>query len=228
MDTEETKLAIECLLFVGNEPLPVSRLMDILEVDQETFDAALAALREDLEPRSLQVVEVAGGLRMMTQPRFHRYVERYFEPRPERISRAGLEVLALIAYRQPITRPEIDILRGVNSQGALESLLRKGLIKEVGRKDVPGRPLLYATTPAFLEVAGLSDLGHLPKAEAEGIPAHLLGIPMEDEGNRELPFAETTGDPLAEEDPGDEPTEDAEDESTPDAGSVDEESEHGA
>jgi hypothetical protein len=116
----------------------------------------------------------------------------------------------------------------VNSQGALESLLRKGLIKEVGRKDVPGRPLLYATTPAFLEVAGLSDLGHLPKAEAEGIPAHLLGIPVEDEGNRELPFAETTGDPLAEEDPEDGPTEDAEDEREPDAESVDEESEHGA
>jgi segregation and condensation protein B len=190
LQNEETKLALECLLFVGNEPLPKARLMDILEVDAETLDEAIAALQEDLSTRSLQVVEIAGGVRMMTRPMFHRYVERYFEPRPERISRAGLEVLALIAYRQPVTRPEIDVLRGVNSQGALESLLRKGLIKEVGRKDVPGRPLLYATTPAFLEVAGLADLGQLPKADTAGIPAHLLGIPVEGEEDRELPFEE--------------------------------------
>lgn len=191
MATDQTKLALECLLFVGNEPLPAARLCDLLDVGQSEFAEALEALRADLEGRSLQVVEVAGGYRMMTRPTFHRYVERYFEPRPERISRAGLEVLALIAYRQPITRPEIDQLRGVNSQGALESLLRKGLIKEIGRKDAPGRPLLYATTLAFLELAGLADLGSLPKAESVGIPSHLLGIPAEGEEDRELPFEDT-------------------------------------
>ncbi len=187
-EVREAKLALECLLFVGNEPLPPLRLCDILEVSRKTLDKAVEELRSDLRGRSLQVVEIAGGLRMMTRPRFHRYVERYFEPRPERISRAGLECLAVIAYRQPVTRPEIDAIRGVNSSGSVDSLLRKGLIKEVGRKDVPGRPILYSTTEAFLEVAGLSDLGQLPKAEAGGIPSHLLGIPMEPDGERDLPL----------------------------------------
>ncbi len=188
VELEEAKLALECLLFVGNEPLPESLLMDIMEVDRKTLRDAIDALSADLEGRSLQLVEVAGGLRMMTRPRFHRYVERLFEPQPTRISRAGLECLAIIAYRQPITRPEIDAIRGVNSSGSMESLLRKGLIKEVGRKDVPGRPIMYATTQTFLEVAGLSDLKELPAADS-GIGSHLLeGFPVEPDPDVELPF----------------------------------------
>ncbi len=188
MASEEVKLALECLLFVGNEPLPESVLMDILEVDRKTLREAIEELSRDLEGRSLQIVEVAGGLRMMTRPRFHRYVERLFEPRPTRISRAGLECLAIIAYRQPITRPEIDAIRGVNSSGSVDSLLRKGLIKEVGRKDVPGRPILYATTQAFLEVAGLKDLKDLPAAGSEIASQLLERIPVEPDPNVELPF----------------------------------------
>jgi len=189
MATDEAKLALECLLFVGNEPLPRAVLCDIIEVDRETLDEAVKALTADLQDRSLQVVEVAGGLRLMTRPRFHRYVERLFEPQPARISRAGLECLAIIAYRHPITRPEIDAIRGVNSSGAMDSLLRKGLIREVGRKDVPGRPIMYTTTQLFLEVAGLRDLKDLPVAESE-IPRHLLGrLPVEPDENVELPLA---------------------------------------
>ena len=199
MELDEAKLALECLLFVGNEPLPESLLMDIMEVDRKMLRKAIDALSADLEGRSLQLVEVAGGLRMMTRPRFHRYVERLFEPQPTRISRAGLECLAIVAYRQPITRPEIDAIRGVNSSGSMESLLRKGLIKEVGRKDVPGRPIMYATTQTFLEVAGLSDLKQLPAADS-GIGSHLLeGFPVEPDPNVELPFdqedSETEDDP---------------------------------
>lgn len=188
MASEEVKLALECLLFVGNEPLPESALMDILEVDCKTLREAIEELSRDLEGRSLQIVEVAGGLRMMTRPRFHQYVERLFEPQPTRISRAGLECLAIIAYRQPITRPEIDAIRGVNSSGSVDSLLRKGLIKEVGRKDVPGRPILYATTQAFLEVAGLKDLKDLPAAGSEITSQLLERIPVEPDPNVELPF----------------------------------------
>ena len=133
VELEEAKLALECLLFVGNEPLPESLLMDIMEVDRKMLRKAIDALSADLEGRSLQLVEVAGGLRMMTRPRFHRYVERLFEPQPTRISRAGLECLAIVAYRQPITRPEIDAIRGVNSSGSMESLLRKGLIRQLAQ-----------------------------------------------------------------------------------------------
>jgi segregation and condensation protein B len=200
MAPDEAKLALECLLFVGNEPLPESLLMDIMEVDRATLREAIDALGADLETRSLQIVEVAGGLRMMTRPKYHRYVERLFEPQPTRISRAGLECLAIVAYRQPITRPEIDAIRGVNSSGSMESLLRKGLIKEVGRKDVPGRPILYATTQSFLEVAGLKDLKELPSAES-GIPADLLArIPVEPDPDVEIPFEAPEDAP-----PGDEP-----------------------
>jgi len=189
LDVREATLALECLLFVANEPLPVAKLRELMGIDGDLFEAAVAALRDDLTDRSLQVVEVAGGYRMMTRPQFARYVEALFEPHPERVSRSGLEVLAIIAYRQPITRPEIDAVRGVNSVGAVLSLLRKGLIKEIGRREAPGRPILYATTPQFLEVTGLRDLSDLPKVDVEIPDARVLGLPtaVEDE-TCELPL----------------------------------------
>ncbi len=189
MDLREAELALECLLFVANEPLPRKRLRELLEIDEQMLEAALASLRESLASRSLTVVEVAGGLRMMTRPEMAKYVRRFYEPRPERLSRMALEVLAIIAYRQPITRPEIDAIRGVNSSGSLETLLRKGLIKEVGRKNAPGRPILYATTQEFLTVAGLNDLSELPPLDAEVPHSGVLGIPSaEDEELQELPL----------------------------------------
>lgn len=185
MEPDEAKLGLEALLFVSNEPLTRPRLRELLEVDDQALERALVELQADLQGRSLQVVEVAGGYRMVTRPRFHRYVERYFKPQPERISRAALEALAIIACRQPVTRPEIDAIRGVNSAGCIESLLRKGLIREVGRKDVPGRPILYATTQAFLELAGLRDLSQL-RATGSDVPSSLRGISGELQDEREL------------------------------------------
>jgi segregation and condensation protein B len=186
VDLLQAKLAIECLLFVAGEPLPRARLCELIGVDEEMFDAALEDLRDDLTERSVQVTEVAGGYRMMTRPAFAGYVEALFEPEAERVSRSAMEVLAIVAYRQPVTRPEIDAVRGVNSSGSLAGLSRKGLIRDVGRKETPGRPILYGTTRRFLEVTGLAGLDSLPRADAEsGVPdAGVLGLPTAVVGER--------------------------------------------
>lgn len=181
MDLREAELALESLLFVASEPLSRDRACEVLEVDHDMLEAALARLRDSLADRALTVVEVAGGLRMMTRPQTAKYVRRFFEPKPTRLTRMALEVLAIIAYRQPVTRPEIDAIRGVNSSGALDSLLAKGLIREAGRKAGPGRPILYATTQEFLAVAGLKSLSDLPPIDTTIPLSEALGIPADDE-----------------------------------------------
>jgi len=177
MDLLTAKLALECLLFVADGPLDRARLCSLIGIDADLFEAALQGLHEDLAERSLQVLEVAGGYRMMTRPAFASYAEALFEPSTERVSRSALEVLAVVAYRQPVTRPEIDAIRGVNSSAALVSLLRKGLIRETGRKETPGRPILYSTTDEFLKIAGLSGLEDLPHVDAPALDARVLGLP---------------------------------------------------
>jgi len=157
--------AIECLLFASTEPLTRERLAEVLEVTPEQVDEGLAELRARLEGRGLQVVGLAGGYHLATRPEHATYVHRLLQPPPARLSPQALEALALIAYRQPITRPEVDAVRGVNSQHALASLTEKGLVTTVGRRDAPGRPVLYATTPHFLSSFGLRELGELPSLE---------------------------------------------------------------
>lgn len=202
MDLLTAKLALECLLFVADGPLDKKRLCGLIGIDGELFEAALQGLHEDLADRSLQVLEVAGGYRMMTRPAFASYAEALFEPSTERVSRSALEVLAVVAYRQPVTRPEIDAIRGVNSSAALVSLLRKGLIREAGRKETPGRPILYATTDEFLKIAGLSGLEDLPHVDTPALDARVLGLPGA--------VAEGPGAPAATDDEGVEPDRDEE------------------
>ncbi len=157
--------AIECLLFASTEPLNGDRLADVLEVAPEQVEEALGELRVRLDARGLQVVALAGGYQLATRPEYATHVHKLLQPPPARLSPQALETLAIVAYRQPITRPEVDALRGVNSQHAMASLTEKGLVTTVGRKDAPGRPLLYATTPHFLSTFGLRDLSQLPSLE---------------------------------------------------------------
>jgi segregation and condensation protein B len=174
--------AVECLLFASPEALSRERLADILEVTPEEAEAALEALRERLDGCGLQVVALAGGYHLATRPEYADCVHRLLQPAPARLSPQALETLALIAYRQPITRPEIDAVRGVNSQHAIASLLEKGLVTTVGRRDAPGRPVVYATTPHFLSTFGLKELGELPNLEqlrqaaAQAEPFVLAGV----------------------------------------------------
>jgi|YelNatPaOPRAMG01_1025707.scaffolds.fasta_scaffold29462_4 segregation and condensation protein B len=156
------KSAIECMLFVSPEPLPAAQMAAALETEESAIEKAVEELIEDLSDRGLQIVRVAGGYQMCTKPEFSSVCQRIMIRQNQKLSRAALETLAVIAYRQPVTQPEIEAIRGVNVSGVIKTLMDKGLIHEVGRKQTPGRPILYGTTPQFLEYMGLEDLSQLP------------------------------------------------------------------
>lgn len=165
VDEERLKAIIESLLFAAGEPVSLGRLAAVLDsVPKEEIKNAVAALGAQYAAggRGLVIDEVAGGYQLRTRKDFAPHIRKLLAAKPPRLSRSLLETLAIIAYRQPITRPEIEELRGVDSGGVLESLLERRLVKISGRKEAPGRPMLYATTPEFLEVFGLMDLDSLP------------------------------------------------------------------
>ena len=168
-DLSYLKATIEALIFAAPEPLTRKALARILDDEpREHVDEALAALAADWAERSggLQLVEVAGGFQIVTKPELHEWVRRLFhEHAAQRLSAPALETLAVIAYRQPVTAPEIAEIRGVNTSGVLGTLVERRLVKVVGRKQVIGRPFLYATTREFLDRFGLKDLNDLPKVE---------------------------------------------------------------
>ena len=165
----EVKAVVEALIFASPEPITPKMLFKLLSDEpKEDVAAAIAALKDDYENRpGLQMVEVAGGFQIVTRPDLHEWVRRLFHERSsQKLTVQGLETLAVIAYKQPITAPEIAEIRGVSSSGGvLSTLIERKLIKTVGRKQVIGRPFMYATTREFLERFGLNDLGDLPKVE---------------------------------------------------------------
>lgn len=156
---------LEALFFVAEEPLPLARLQEVLgDEDPATTEATVRELILALESedRGLMVQEVAGGFRLATRPEAYPWIQRLQQVRPARLSRAALETLAIIAYKQPITRAEIEAIRGVAVDGVVRTLLERGLIRMLGRKAEAGRPILYGTSNAFLEHFGFKDLGDLP------------------------------------------------------------------
>ncbi len=165
----EMEAAIEAILFVSSEPVPRSRLLELFEEDErEEAAAALAAVlaRYGGEGRGVMVEDVAGGVRLVTRPETGPWLRRFFEVASgSKLSMAALETLAIVAYRQPITGPEIQELRSVNPTGVLKTLLEKRLVRIAGRKEVVGKPFLYATTREFLVHFGLNALRDLPPLE---------------------------------------------------------------
>ena len=177
----ELKAILEALIFASPEPLTPKAIFKLLATEpREDIQAAVALLKQEYErPGGLQLVEVAGGYQIVTRPDLHDWVRRLFNERTtQKLTVQALETLAVIAYRQPITAAEITEVRGVNTSGVLNTLLERHLIKIVGRKQVVGRPFLYATTKEFLIRFGLNDLADLPKvedmAEALGLEAPIL------------------------------------------------------
>jgi segregation and condensation protein B len=164
MTTEEIKAIAESLLFASGTPLSLRRMAEVIGVIQAEVKLALARLREEYAApgRGIVLAEVAGGYQFRTVPEHADYVKTLVREKPSRLSRAALETLAIIAYRQPVTKVEIEAVRGVDVDGVLNSLLTKKLVRVMGRKDVPGRPWVYGTTPQFLELFGLADLASLP------------------------------------------------------------------
>ena len=193
---------VEALLFASDAPLETERIREVLDL----ADAASArALVEELRARyadaerALTVVEVGGGFRMVTRPELAPWLLRLAKTRTRaRLSRPALETLAIVAYRQPVSRPEVDALRGVNSDGVLDNLLERRLLRIAGRKEAPGRPFLYETTREFLVAFGLRDVGDLPKVEGE-LP---LAEALPEAVAPEVAVASTDGQAQTEQDPG--------------------------
>jgi segregation and condensation protein B len=165
VEEQHLKSILESLLFAAGEPVTVARLAAAIEgVSRAEVQQALAALAREYrgQGRGIVLEEVAGGYQLRTPKEHANYVRKLLAAKPPRLSRPLLETAAIIAYRQPITRPEIEQLRGVDCGAVLETLLERRLVRIAGRKEAPGRPMVYATTPEFLEVFGLKDLDSLP------------------------------------------------------------------
>jgi segregation and condensation protein B len=189
----ELKAIIEALIFASPDPVTLKTLGKLLDTEpKEDIAAAIEALKLDYERAGgLQMVEVAGGYEITTRPELHEWVRRLFHERTtQKLSVAALETLAVIAYKQPVTAPEIAEIRGVNTGGVVGTLVERKLIKIVGRKQVVGRPFLYGTTREFLERFGLNDISDLPKVEdmSELLGFDLPAAVSEPEPQTPLPF----------------------------------------
>jgi segregation and condensation protein B len=165
MERADIARAVEAILFVADEPLAAGHLAQAVEVDRRTVEGVLEDLARSYEERGagLALRNVGGGWLLTTHPDAAPFVEQFvLSARHARLTRASLETLAIVAYKQPVTRHQVAAIRGVNSDGVLRALGDRGLVAEVGREDAPGRPVLYGTTPEFLERIGLPSLASLP------------------------------------------------------------------
>ena len=160
------KANLEAVLFVAPVAVNLSQLASALDITEREAEKVLSQLGEDYQERGLRIQHHAGRIQLTTAPEAGESVERFLGLEiTTYLSQAALEALSVVAYEQPVTRPQVDSVRGVNSDGVMKSLLHKGLIQDVGRADGPGRPILYATTPEFLQQFGLSSLEEMPPME---------------------------------------------------------------
>ena len=167
----ELRAALEAILFDSNEPVTVDALVEALDSDSESIAAQLADLKRFLDENvgGFTLEQTAGGWRLATRPEHEAILKKYFAKKGEgRLSIAALETLAIVAYRQPVTAPEVSDIRSVNSTGVLRTLLERRLIRVAGRKEVVGSPFLYRTTREFLIHFGLNDIRDLPRLEEFG------------------------------------------------------------
>jgi len=220
MEDAELKKILETLLFITDAPLPVSRLAQLCEIkNTERLNTALTELKSayDAEGRTLQLMQVAGGWQLATRPEYGLWVRKlYHNKMTVRLTQAALETLCIIAYKQPLTRAEIEAIRGVEVIGPLETLTQRKLVTVVGRRESIGRPILYGTTSEFLRQFGLNSLDDMPKlasfnienmaAAAQSTAVELIeqeavqepaaeGAPQEEHGLGEQPGAETAETP---------------------------------
>jgi segregation and condensation protein B len=189
----ESVSVLEALLFASDAPVEAERIQEVLDLESASDARALVdelAGALDARGAALQIVEAGGGFRLVTRPEVAPWLVKLARSRTRsRLSRPALETLAIVAYRQPVSRPEVDAIRGVNSEATLENLLERRMIRIAGRKDTPGRPFLYESTRDFLVAFGLRDLGDLPTVEGELVMPVLDGEEgiAAAEGQAELP-----------------------------------------
>lgn len=169
VDGIEIEKVVESVIFASTEPLPVDRLHECIQrdgIDEPFIATVIDTLNKKYESHNLtfRIIKIAGGYQFATLPQYDKWLSRMYKTKADRkLSQSSLEVLAIIAYKQPITRTEIEKIRGVNADWTLRSLMEKNLVTVVGREDVPGRPLLFGTTKQFLEHFGLNAISELPK-----------------------------------------------------------------
>jgi segregation and condensation protein B len=174
MDDFEIKPILESLFFVSDSPIRLETLVEIFpESNKESILKGICQIQAEYEDHSkgIELTEIAGGYQFRTKPRWAGWINRLKKTKTVKLSQAALETLAIVAYRQPIIRPAIEEIRGVDSGSVLHTLLEKGLIKIMGRKDLPGRPIVYGTTKAFLELFSLKTLSDLPTLKEIQPPA---------------------------------------------------------
>ena len=180
MNLNMARAIIESLIFASSEPISLKMMADIIGINEHTVKQLVNDLLEEYlqSKRGIQIIEIADGYQFVTHPECAPYIEKLQKvPRNVGLSQAAIETLAIIAYKQPITKAEIEALRGVSIESSLATLVEKGLIEEAGRKDSPGRPILYRTTRKFLKYFGLNDLNELPKIpDWIGMDGTKLGI----------------------------------------------------
>ena len=212
---EDLKNIIESLLFVAEEPLTLDKIKDILEVDdRKLVRETLHDLQADYESRTGAFVlrEVAGGFQFRSRPEYVPWIKKLIQPKPARLSKAALETLAIIAYKQPVIRSDVEHLRGVDCGGVLRMLMERNLIRVLGRKEIPGRPIIYATTKQFLEVFDLKNLKDLPTPkEIEDLAKAPLDDATEEEESPPSEMETDQSEPAegVESSPGDQTTADA-------------------
>ena len=190
MDAVQLKHLVEALVFAADKPVTLLRLRQLTRVsDTRRLEQALATIGDDYKDRGIILQVVSGGYQFRTRTQYSAWVQQLIQGRPVRLSRAQLETLAIVAYRQPITRPEIDDIRGVDSSGTLKVLMDRALIRILGKREEVGRPMLYGTTKEFLDFFSLNDLRELPTLreyseltdESRRVISDRLGTPMDDE-----------------------------------------------
>jgi len=183
---------VEALLFASDVPVEADRIREVLDLSSaDEARALVGGLRERYAARdsALEIVEAGGGYRMLTRPEVAPWLVRLARSRTRaRLSRPALETLAIVAYRQPASRPDIDAIRGVNSEGVLDNLMEKRMVRIAGRKEAPGRPFLYETTREFLVAFGLRELGDLPQVEGElAVPEAVVVAPTDGDASQQDP-----------------------------------------
>ena len=168
MENKNIQCAIEGILFAAGEPVKTAKLAAVLETDIEAVEEAVKVLKYnyDTELRGVMIIEIDGGYQLCSRPEYYSYIQEILgEQRRQALSNAAMEALAIIAYKQPITRGQVEYIRGVNSDGAINRLVERDLIEEKGRLDAPGRPILYGTTQNFLRCFGLKNPKDLPEVD---------------------------------------------------------------
>jgi len=170
------KAILEAILLASPEPLSIHRIGEVMGLDEKDAGILMDDLRKEYQQpgRGLHIQEIAGGFVLTTRPDYAEYVEKLLQPKGKGLSHAALETLAIVAYRQPVTKAEIEGVRGVKADRSIETLVERRLIKEVGRKETPGRPMIYGTTPDFLQYFGLRDISDLPPLSLDTSDAQLI------------------------------------------------------